>query len=98
MSNPIKQGDVVTLEWDLDPAPAAGSQARLIITRRDETPIVDRIVSLAGARVTATLTADETAVGNTYLVGVVTTPGPVTYPSSGWDSLTIEPDLDPTTP
>ena len=94
MSDPIKRGDVVTLAWDLSPTPTGATGARVIIAKRGQTPIVSRAATLATARVSITLTALETAVAGLYQVEVETTPGPLTYPNDGCDTLMIEEDLD----
>jgi hypothetical protein len=98
MSDSIKRRDAVTLAWDLDPVPTWATSARVIIAERGKTPIVSRAGVLSGdkARVTITLTAAETAIAGCYRVEIETLPGPVTYPSSDYDTLSIESDLDPT--
>ena len=89
MSDPIKQGDAVTLAWDLSPAPAAGSTATVVISELRTTPIVSRVGVITDARVSIALTPSETAAVGTYFVEIQISPGPHTYPSSGHDKLVI---------
>lgn len=91
--DPIKRGDSVTVALDLAPQPESGSTARVIIAPYGGPPVVDKPAVLIGARVTFTLTAAETATAGTYQVEIECMPGPVTYPSDGYEVLRIVPDL-----
>lgn len=96
MSDPIKQNDTPTLQWDLDPEPAAGSEVKVIITEGpDYTPIVARAGDLNGARVSITLTAAETDRAGHYLAEIESTLAGVTstYPHDGYDEIRIIADL-----
>lgn len=94
--DPVKQGDTPTLEWDLDPEPASDSTVKVIITEGpDITPIVARAGTLIGARVSITLTAQETDRAGQYVAEVEVTSGGVkrTYPHDGYDEVRIVADL-----
>lgn len=92
----IKQNDTPTIGWDLDPEPGAGATALVIISAgHGYTPIVNRAGTVAGARVTIELTAEETAVDGFYIAEVQITDGETvdTYPHDGYDEIRIVADL-----
>lgn len=97
MSDPIKQGDAATLTWTIDPIPATVTAARVVIRAATPgpmpAPVVSRNGTYSAGQVSITLTAAETAVSGTYRCEVEVTPGPLTFPSSGYDTLRIVPDL-----
>lgn len=97
MSDPIHAGDTPTLAWDLDPAPPADATVKVIIAKPGADPIVNRAGTLAGARISITLTSAETAESGRYRVSSRSTKDDDvrTYPSHEYEVLVIEPSLAP---
>lgn len=96
MPDPIKRGDSPTLVWELDPLPANATSAKVIIRPAfGGVAIVSRAAELdvAERRVSIVLSTAETSTPGLYRCEVEISPGPVTYPSAGYDPLQIVPDL-----
>lgn len=64
-----------------------------VILRRGDDDAITVEGTIDGQTVTCTLTSDDTAVAGDYRVEVEMTPGPHTYPSTGYVTLRIVEDL-----
>lgn len=96
MTDAIKRGDAATLVWELDPLPPDATAAKVIIRPAfGGAAVVSRGATLdvEAGRVSITLTPAETATAGLYRCEVEISPGPVTYPSDGYEPLTIRADL-----
>jgi len=103
MPHEIKEGDAKTLRWNLARDLTAVSTARVIISAGpNSTPVLDRngaidapasagIVSLA--LVAGDYAANKLVGGNVYRVEIETSPGPLTHPEGGYETLTVTADL-----
>jgi hypothetical protein len=94
----IKRGDAATLTFNLGNNLSGYSSANVIMCRGGEDPIEipGTIVPGTDGTVTVALTPSQTAVVGDYNVEVEMSPGPNTYPSSGFVKLRISTDLNPT--
>jgi hypothetical protein len=88
----IKRGDAAPLTLDLGVALTAYSTATVIVGRTGE-DAYELTGTIDGQTVTATLPT-TLPVGD-YQVEVEMAPGPHTYPSEGYATLTIVRDLNP---
>ena len=103
MGHTVKRDDTKTLRWDLDRDLTTVDTARVIVAvtpggtpvlDRDGTidsPATDGIVSLTLA--TSDYGASKLEVGPQYLVEIETSPGPLTHPDTGYETLRVIQDL-----
>ena len=91
----IKRGDAARLTLDIgaDGDIDTYTGARVLITLVGGTVLVDRAGTISGQTVSVDLTPADTATPGVYVIEVEMTPGPHTYPSPGYATLVIEPDL-----
>jgi len=102
MAHIVKRGDAKTLRWDLG-RDLTGISARVIVAPSPgATPAVDRsgvvdspatagIVSLTLA--TSDYGAGKLEAGRDYYVEIETSPGPLTHPDIGHETLRVLQDL-----
>lgn len=93
----IKRGDAATLTFNLGTDLSGYSTANVILCRPGEEPIEipGTITPGTGGTVTVALSPAQTAVVGDYNMEVEMSPGPNTYPSSGYARLYITTDLNP---
>lgn len=95
MTTTVKRGDSVPLTLTLGADLSGYDDANVILCSHGADPIEipGTITAGTGGTVTCTLTADHTATVGDYRVEVEMTPGPHTFPSNGYVTLSVVADL-----
>ena len=102
MPDSVKEGDAKTLRWNLGRDLTGVTEARVIIAvQPGVAPAVDRAGVIesptANGIVHLALTTDDYGTGKlqpgVYYVEVETSPGPLTHPDDGYETLTVISDL-----
>jgi hypothetical protein len=94
----VKRGDALSLPLNLGQDLSGYSSAKVILRQYglNAIEITGTIAPGTGGIVTVALTPTHTAVVGDYNVEVEMSPGPNTFPSSGYVVLRVTSDLNPT--